>query len=247
MSSSSELSNSQSYSTQHSSSSSETALPLHQSPSSSSSTSELSNSNSNSSHLSLHLDQRTHYFVFADSAKPIFSRYDDASHYMTFFSAFQALLAHEPELRSIHLPSGHVLVFLPQPPLMLVTIHPHPCMAYQSLLRDQLVYLYHFVVFLVSKSQLHHWFQLKPNLDLTQILGTSSLHQLQLLCDLFDQNLSYCFLSIETIPVPSSLRKKFGMALTHGAQLIKNSSTKVTYSLSSFFYFILFFIFYFEP
>ncbi|KAI9183610.1 Vacuolar fusion protein mon1 [Blastocladiella emersonii ATCC 22665] len=165
-----------------------------------------------------------HFFVLADSGKPVFVRHGDDTDLSGLLSLLQVLVAHfdrshENSLRWIRLPAasgGHQLVFLVRRPLILVAASRRPEAA-ESQLRNQLHALHSFLLSQLTQAQLAGLFARRPNLDLRPLLGATANEHIGQLCDAFARDVRYLIGCVESVRVPRRVRDQFGEALRVGA------------------------------
>ncbi|KNE64339.1 hypothetical protein AMAG_09366 [Allomyces macrogynus ATCC 38327] len=167
--------------------------------------------------------QSKHFFVLADSGKPVYVRHGDETSMTGLLSLLQVLVAqcqrhHDDVLRSVQLPppAGHLLVFLVRRPLILVAAA--RTRESEPQLRAQLAALHSFLLSQLTQAQLAALFARHPNLDLRPLLGAAAAAQLTHLCDAFGTDVRFLMACVESVPVARAVRKRFGSALLRGSE-----------------------------
>ncbi|KAI9219891.1 vacuolar fusion protein MON1 [Blastocladiella britannica] len=182
-----------------------------------------------------------HYFVMADSGKPIYVRHGDESDLTSLLSLLQVLVAHFDQasaagtgsnaLRWIRLPppAGHQLVLHVRRPLILVAAarRRERC---ESQLRGQLAALHSFLLSQLTQAQLAGLFARRPNLDLRPLLGAAH-PQIGALCDSFRVDLRYLIGCVESVPMAARVRRRFGDALAVAAGAATETRSRLLYGM----------------
>lgn len=158
-------------------------------------------------------EHKKHFFVLSSAGKPIYSRYGDENKLSTFTGVIQAIISfyqdNDDVIRSIKA-GPYTIVFLLKAPLFFLvasrTAEP------ETALKEQLQWLYHQIVSIITYAQLHRIFDQHHNFDLRRLLGGTEPF-LDHLCRTVGSDPGYILGAIHAVRMPVSVRNSVGTSL----------------------------------
>ncbi|KAF9435364.1 Vacuolar fusion protein mon1b [Entomortierella beljakovae] len=156
---------------------------------------------------------RKHFFILSSAGKPIYARYGDESRISSYMGVIQALISffadNDDSIRCMNA-GQHKFVFLLKSPLYLVCVSRSG--ESESLLRDQLGYLYSQIISVLTHSQMTRIFEQRNNFDLRGLIGGTEIF-LDSLGKLMNTYPGFMLGAIQCLTMPRELRDKVGSVL----------------------------------
>ena len=159
-----------------------------------------------------------HFFILSSAGKPIYSRYGDENKLSPLMGVIQTIISHylstDDSLRLINAGS-HKMVFLVRGDLYFVLVarsQRKGCGDSESSLRDELLWLYHQILSIISATQLQRIFEKQSGFDLRRLLGGTEPF-LDHLCETVGHRPGYILGAIHSLKMDSSIRQAVGSAL----------------------------------
>ncbi|XP_042307602.1 vacuolar fusion protein MON1 homolog B [Sceloporus undulatus] len=156
---------------------------------------------------------RKHVFVLSEAGKPIYSRYGNEEALSSTMGVMMALVSFiqsgDNSIRSIY-SDDHKLVFVQQGPLVLVSVS--RTLQSEQQLRQELLYVYHQIISMLTQASITRIFERKKNYDLRRLL-TGSEKILDRLLNLVESDPCFLLSAVRCLPLPASLRDSLGTLL----------------------------------
>lgn len=173
--------------------------------------------------------RQRHVFILSENGKPIYtrfqqkqtsiltkpylsfspsSRFGDEDHLITMMGVIQAIvsLAETTESNELNfIKAGRSRIsFLHRDPLtfVLVTYNDEP----SCLLTQQLFYVYHQLISILTKTRIHHMYKNRPSFDLRRWLSSTEKQMFNNILDVYENDLGLLFESVQVLPLQMTTR-----------------------------------------
>ncbi|XP_008486157.1 vacuolar fusion protein MON1 homolog A [Diaphorina citri] len=165
-----------------------------------------------------------HIFILSSSGKPVYSRYGCEDKLATLFGVMQALVSFvqdtdEDRIQSIK--AGDLYFsFLPKGYLVVVSVCQHHH-SDQTLLQQQLLYIYNQIISTLTLSQLTKIFDQHRNFDLRRLLSGSE-RLIHTLVEFTETEVDFVLASYRCLTLSSSIRDQISHVLSSAVSKVKN-------------------------